>query len=148
MGVGLAPEKGTSFVRNMVLLKKTQDQYSEEMRILYVALTRAKEKTFARDDGRPGRKLLAQSVFSRWHGAKDSPFALRKARSVEEWLLSCLLRHPDAAVWRDKFHLEGGYVCTEDATPVSFHLVAPLSQKGRSERRYSDAGFLHLGNSK
>lgn len=133
MGVGLAPEKGASFVRDMVLLKKTQDQYSEEMRILYVALTRAKEKLLLVMTADQAENALRKAYSHGGTGQKIPPYALRKARSVEEWLLSCLLRHPDAAAWRDKFHLEGGFVCTEDATPVAFHLVAPLSQKEKAQ---------------
>ena len=130
MGLGVfAKEKGCSFVRNMILQKKRQEQYSEEMRILYVAMTRAKEKLIMVMTADKGEETLRR-IYTHSGMGKTLPFvALRNCRCLGDWLLACVLRHPDSAGWRRELHLDKGYVRTEDAGSMKLCLLAPFAEK-------------------
>lgn len=76
-----------------------QNERAEELRVLYVAMTRAKEKLVMicskseRSDFSFADKMTdgAMSVY---------PHAVRKAKSYYEWLVASLLNHPDAHALR------------------------------------------------
>lgn len=74
---------------------------AEEMRILYVALTRAKENlilTACVSDAAGFLADLAESVDE--NRQKPEPFAVSDAKNPASWLLTALLRHPDAEEFR------------------------------------------------
>ena len=69
---------------------------SEEMRVLYVAMTRAREKlilTIAADDP---QQLVQKAAVQIGEGETLPFYPLYNARSYADWLLMGLLRHPDA----------------------------------------------------
>lgn len=73
-------------------------QHAEEMRLLYVALTRAKEKL-----------ILSATVGARANKWKEAVFSesgvlpgfTRRRLSMRDWILSALLPHPDATILRE-----------------------------------------------
>lgn len=72
---------------------------AEELRLLYVAMTRAKEKLVMLS------AKSEKSDFSFVDNMIDAqgeayPFAIRKARSFYEWLVCAFLNHPDAQILR------------------------------------------------
>ncbi len=67
---------------------------SEEMRVLYVALTRAKEKFIAVGSVSEPQKYLLEAEQAIADG-KPSPGAVLNATSYMKWLLMGFLRHPD-----------------------------------------------------
>lgn len=77
---------------------------SEELRVLYVAMTRAKEHlTFfinVADKSLKSRVKL-NHMLSVDKDNKLHPFAVYRAGSMSEWILSCLSNHRDGAVIRD-----------------------------------------------
>ena len=82
-------------------LAVTRDQLSEELRLLYVAATRAESLLlFTAAVSKPAERLtkLAQSLTGT---AAISPYALQSARSLFDWLALALLRHPDGAPLRE-----------------------------------------------
>ena len=94
------------------------DTVSEEMRVLYVALTRAKERLILVGAIKNPEKTLAKyqpRLLS--PNGKLPPFAAQNVSSYADWLYPALLRHPDAAVLREC----GGY---DDSIvlPASFRL--------------------------
>jgi len=73
---------------------------AEEMRILYVAMTRAKEHLIMVTDlDKPDNKLaaLAQDLSD----TKISAFSVLQKGSFSDWILMAALRHPDALVLRE-----------------------------------------------
>ncbi|MFQ7476926.1 3'-5' exonuclease, partial [Anaerotignum sp.] len=76
-----------------------QENLSEEMRVLYVALTRAKEKLIL-----TGTVRNLQKSMEKWAETADSTgellpvFRLRRARNYLDWIMPALLRHPQARV--------------------------------------------------
>ncbi|WP_166243703.1 helicase-exonuclease AddAB subunit AddA [Paenibacillus turpanensis] len=79
-----------------------REMLAEEMRVLYVALTRAKEKLIL-----CGTLQNAAKQLSRWSALLSREelqlpgAALLGARSYLDWLGASLIRHPDAAVLRE-----------------------------------------------
>lgn len=75
------------------------ENLSEEMRVLYVALTRAKEKLIL-----TGTVRNLQRSMEKWAETADSVeellpvFRLRRGRSYLDWIMPALLRHPQAGV--------------------------------------------------
>ncbi|PZE22710.1 helicase-exonuclease AddAB subunit AddA [Paenibacillus xerothermodurans] len=82
--------------------KARMEMLAEEMRVLYVALTRAREKLYLLATVKEVDKLLHS--WSRYleHEARLLPDeALAKARSYIDWIGPALLRHPDAEMLRE-----------------------------------------------
>lgn len=67
---------------------------SEEMRILYVAMTRAKERFIAVGAVTKPEERLREAANS-FSGEKPSPCAVLHASSYMKWLLMGFIRHPD-----------------------------------------------------
>lgn len=98
-----------------IKLSIRKDNMSEEMRVLYVAMTRAREKLIlvcAKD------KILAscQRYASRIVPGKGSfsAFSVSSATSYSEWIMSTLIRHPDARELREELGIDESIVlpCT------------------------------------
>ena len=79
---------------------------SEELRVLYVAMTRAKEHlTFfinVCDNTLPNRVKLNHLLKNDFND-KMHPYAVFRAGSMAEWILSSLSYHPDGAIIREIF---------------------------------------------
>ena len=87
-------------VREAVALEQERDEMSEELRVLYVAMTRAKEKLILMTTLDDAKKTLS-SLASRLTGEERiGPYVVRGASSISDWLLLCALRHPDAGALR------------------------------------------------
>ena len=80
------------------------DSISEELRVFYVAMTRAKEHlTFFCNVAEKSLKTKIQMnhYFSKDASGKLRPYEVYSASSMSEWLLSSLSHHSDAAIIRD-----------------------------------------------
>lgn len=91
--------KYPNFVRNLVQRQMRSDSRAEEMRIFYVALTRAKEKL-----------ILSSLVGTAWDGWKKTGYylggdlpegLLKQHKTLREWTFSRLLSHPDCGKLRE-----------------------------------------------
>jgi ATP-dependent helicase/nuclease subunit A len=81
---------------------------AEEMRVLYVALTRAREKLYLLGTVKSLDKLLR--AWSRHMERTEwvlPDYELAKARCYLDWIGPALMRHPHAALWRERLGLEG-----------------------------------------
>ncbi|MBP9989745.1 MAG: helicase-exonuclease AddAB subunit AddA [Ruminococcus sp.] len=82
-------------------IAEKKSSYSEELRVLYVALTRAKERLIcvARYDNIDKRlNELAKSLSV---NNNITPYMLLSKNSFSDWLLMAFLRHPDAHLLRN-----------------------------------------------
>ncbi len=103
------------------------EQRAEELRVLYVAMTRAREKLcLSMVLGEPHKKLtsLAASLDKQ---ETLSPFSVRCAKSMGEWILAALLRHPSATEWRHMIDREDLPLLTNDI-PWQFSIRTPTVQ--------------------
>lgn len=83
------------------------DNISEEMRVLYVAMTRAREKlimVYANDKIKDKCRNYSAGIFA--GSKKFSPYACSGASGYGEWLIKTLIRHPDARTVREEMDID------------------------------------------
>lgn len=78
-----------------VKLETERAELSEELRVFYVAATRAKERLVTVMTLPAPERRLAALAAGLGSGEKLPPFSVRRARGYSDWLLMCALRHPD-----------------------------------------------------
>lgn len=120
----------TTTAREAIALATARSAAAEELRVLYVAMTRAREKLILIGSGDRLDRLpekLAMEVTEQG----ISPYTVRKAKSAAEWLMLCALCHPDGGALRKAAGAGGGAVFREDYTPwkVSLETYAPPEQE-------------------
>ncbi len=119
------PETGGRFstVPQFALKRKLRRyNLSEEMRILYVALTRAKENLIITCCKKEPEKYLSSVAEIARLGEKLDSFAVSSANSLSDWILAALLRHPDAGLFREISGLEEERIIP-DSTKWKFSLI-------------------------
>lgn len=105
-GIGIktndGPFKFDTLPRIAAKTETVRDSHSEELRILYVALTRAKEKLVLLASSTDWSKLLTETASKIRNTDRLDPFSVNSFTSYSECILSALLRHPDAHALRVK----------------------------------------------
>ncbi|MDR0738982.1 MAG: helicase-exonuclease AddAB subunit AddA [Oscillospiraceae bacterium] len=91
--------KFSSIQKEAILIKMRKDQLAEELRILYVALTRAKKRMIITLAVDKLEKSLKQFVLD--ETVKPSDFNIKNAKSCGDLLLMCLLRHSECNSLRE-----------------------------------------------
>lgn len=96
-----------TIVKQAIKKKILLESLSEEMRILYVALTRAKEKLFI-----TGTVNDLEKYCGRWsdnassEGKKIPEYYILKGRSYLDWIVSALMRHSNCETLREAAGVE------------------------------------------
>ena len=89
----------SSLPKTLVGYQLKQDMVSEEMRLLYVALTRAREKLIITSTFKISEKAWKAPVwdadFNAAHGC------VRGASAYREWLTTAVMSHPDGGILRE-----------------------------------------------
>ena len=106
---------------------------AEEMRILYVALTRAKENLVITCAQKDPEKYLSKLASDARAGRKLDPFAVSGAICEADWIFTSLLRHPDAKDLRLAAGLEETAIIW-DETKWSFGIVSPEEEALENEK--------------
>ncbi|MFA9379847.1 MAG: helicase-exonuclease AddAB subunit AddA, partial [Acetanaerobacterium sp.] len=86
----------TTIPHEALKLAITQGAVAEEMRVLYVALTRAREHLFITAAEKNPEKKLAKLGVSITSRETLDPFAAMSAGSFSDWVLTAALRRPEA----------------------------------------------------
>ncbi len=92
-----------TFARQAIALRMTQENKAEEMRVLYVALTRAREKLIL--VGSVGKNLEKKAL--EWCRFRDYPgtalpdYAALSTKSYLDWIAMAVARHPDGEGLRE-----------------------------------------------
>ncbi len=103
-GIGIKTNDGAfkfdTLPRIAAKLETVKENHSEELRILYVALTRAKERLVMLASAADWSKTLT-GIASKIRGNdRLDPFSVNSFTSYSECILAALLRHPDAHALR------------------------------------------------
>jgi len=114
-------------------LECQRSQLSEEMRILYVALTRAMEKLVLCGVVKAGmeKKLAAMAVDM--YGDRLPAHAVGEASCYLDWALMALLHHPSAQALRGTAGLEE-LELLEDHNPWAVRICAPEEAGGGAQK--------------
>ncbi|MDD6012627.1 MAG: helicase-exonuclease AddAB subunit AddA [Oscillospiraceae bacterium] len=141
-------EQYPTLCHDAVKLSLHDDNISEELRVLYVAMTRAKEKLIM--------VCAADNILKKCgqYGAlipegreKFTPYAVCSASGYGEWLLSTLLRHPDAAEIREQAGVsEKAVLPCDSGLKVVYSQCAERSESSAAETDWGkvDTDFLSL----
>ena len=96
--------------RTALAMEKSRDEMSEELRVLYVAMTRAKHKLILLATPPRSAAGYLASVAKKLAGQREiSPFAVCSAGMLSDWLTMCALLHPDGAPLREYAGVEADY---------------------------------------
>lgn len=109
LGVKLKGPGGVRFTttaREAIALETARSGSAEELRVLYVAMTRAEEKLILVSSA-PDMGQLLQRAAMETFGGRVPPFTVRRGKSAAAWLMLCALRHPDGGELRRLVGLEG-----------------------------------------
>lgn len=127
---------------------------SEELRVLYVAMTRAKERLvfMCSVSGKAiAKRVRLNNILSFNKNSQLHPYAVYRASSMSEWILSAFAKHKDCAIVRDiaeytagdfydgSFGIDTSYVDFED-------LPEPFAEKAEraEETAPVDTDILNL----
>jgi ATP-dependent helicase/nuclease subunit A len=114
----------TTMPREAVALELDRGEMSEELRVLYVAMTRAKEKLILVTTVKDAAKTLGKLATSLTEESRIQPYVVRSASCISDWLLLCALRHPSGAKLRDLAGALPG-ITVNAKEPWSINLVYP-----------------------
>lgn len=93
--------KYTTLPREIVSLETEKSALSEEMRVLYVAMTRAKEKLIAVATLSNAQSTIKKSaLLIDENTQKITPFNALQSTSFAEWIISCAMRHSSCTTLR------------------------------------------------
>ncbi len=96
----------TTIVRDAVSLEIDRGEKSEELRVLYVAMTRAKERLIM-VSSHPKLQRFVEGVATSLAGNSEiSPFVVRNCSFLSEWPIMCALLHPNGGDLRDFAHMD------------------------------------------
>ncbi len=112
-----------------------EDTVSEEMRVLYVAMTRAKEKLIMISAVKNAEKAALKCVANINADRKRiTPFASSLAGSYFDWILTALLRHPDLRELRENSGIGENIVLPADFR-LKLFIKRDLEKKEQPQER-------------
>ena len=149
LGVKLRDQKRsarfTTTAREAIGLETLRASAAEELRVLYVALTRAKEKLILvgswEDPARTAAKLALELT-----ERGPAPYTVRQGKNAAQWLLLCALCHPDGGELRQRSGAPAGCVFWQDYTPwrVGISQYQPQGETCAPEARAPEPADLAL----
>ena len=142
LGINLRDTKSyrqySTFQRDAVYLDINKSSMSEELRILYVAMTRAKEKLIIITTLKNAQSTVASLSSKITESEVISPYVVRSSSSFSDWIILCALRHPDGKYLRDiACSLPGLSVKSEDSWTINLiksSSIEPACEKVQNKK--------------
>lgn len=120
--------KFSTIAKEAIKIDSARKDSAEEMRILYVAMTRAKEKLImvgaVKKADETAQKLAAQVSEEGF-----SPYTIQTAKSFASWLILCALRHPNADLLRTQSGADSSIILRDYFTPWNIQIINPVESK-------------------
>ena len=131
----------TTMPREAVALELDRGEMSEELRVLYVAMTRAKEKLILITTVKDASKTLGKLASRLTDESRIQPYVVRSVSSISDWLLLCALRHPSGGALRDMAGALPG-ITSPAAEPWSINVIyPPVDEAAEQEQKTSIAAL-------
>lgn len=116
----------TTMPREAVALEIKRDEMSEELRVLYVAMTRAKERLVLVASVPDVKKYLSKTAKKLAYDGTVSPYTVSSAGMLCDWIVDCMLIHPCGSALRNIAGYNGAV--SHDITPDwDINIVEDLS---------------------
>lgn len=96
----------TTMPREALALSIKRDEMSEELRVLYVAMTRAKQKFIMLSSHKDVEKYLQKIGANLVDSGAIMPFVIRNCNCISDWVTMCALIHPDGYILREMAGLD------------------------------------------
>ncbi len=114
--------------REAVSLEIKRSEKSEELRVLYVAMTRAKEHLIMLASKKKLSSYVSKLSSGLVAGQKLPPFVVRDCTYLSDWLVMCALMHPNGTTLRDFAGMEEpeSFAC-EDTHNFTVKIIDSLS---------------------
>lgn len=124
--------KYPNFIRSAISLELEKEEISEEIRVLYVALTRAKEKIIFLFSVKDIQKNLENSLIFSLKNKRIHPYFLRSSQSFGHWILSCLVFSSESDKLFNFIGIENPGIC--DKIPVNWEINTVKSTKEEEKK--------------
>lgn len=125
-GIGIKNCEGSAkfdtLARIAAKLEIRKAEHSEELRVLYVALTRPKEKLIILSSAPDWGKELSKIAANIRDEQLIDPFTVMNFSSYSECILSALIRHPDAHALRNEAGISAS-IALKCETPLKTQIV-------------------------
>lgn len=131
----------SNFVREAIALELDRDSISEEMRILYVAMTRARENLIMLCSFKDVEKEISKLTAKISSERKFSPYLVRNVSSFADWILMCTLKHRDGEILRGNFSYSDVVVGCESPWEVSLISVDQGDSLEQETSQISESNF-------
>ncbi len=128
--------------REAVALEKEREKMSEELRVLYVAMTRAREKLILVTTVKNLEKQLGALAAKIPAEPSIPPYVVRSASSISDWLLLCALRLQEGRILRDRALASEEIVLPKEGNPWEIHIVPPVLESAQKEEEKADTEIL------
>ena len=133
--------KYPSFSRLAVRAKMVQESKAEELRVLYVAMTRAREKLIMvgriKDAGKAAAKWCSYREYSR--SIRLPRYALSEAGSYLDWVAEAVSRHPAGMAFAGVLEM----TCEQYVQSLGYMHAAP-GRESQWQIRLVDSRKIHL----
>ena len=138
LGLGIRltdPKTGarcTTLPREAIAIASADSAAAEELRVFYVAMTRAREKLILLSTVKNLDTTLERLSAQITQDERITPYAVNSASSISEWLMLCALRHPDGEALRRRIGMEGDCILHTHYTPWKIDVVYPAPQEAEA----------------
>lgn len=126
----------TNIFYDYIAAKNKNELLSEELRLLYVAMTRAKERLFVVINSGEDSVNKCAKLAGEIRSHSVSPTLTKNAASFHDWLMMALIKHPQLDCIRDKIPFE---VFTDDGINVPEIAVSGLLPPQTGEFKDTEA---------
>ncbi|MBQ7121821.1 MAG: helicase-exonuclease AddAB subunit AddA [Clostridia bacterium] len=137
-GIGIKNCEGSAkfdtLARIAAKLEIKKAEHSEELRVLYVALTRPKDKLIILASAADWNKELSKISASLRDERVINPFTAVNFSSYGECILSALIRHPDAHALRNAAGISAG-VALECGTPLKTQIIKGCTEQAEEAEK-------------
>ena len=110
--------------RKAISLMMKNSFISEELRILYVAMTRAKERLII-SAGHKDPEAYLESISSKLTGESLSSYVVSNFKTISDWIIACSLLHPSCNEWRKTANCSVKITENENLIPWDFSIIQP-----------------------
>lgn len=119
----------TTLPREAIALEQEREAMSEELRVLYVAMTRAREKLVLLTTVKNLDKQLGGLTAQITEDSAVPPYVVRSASSISDWLLSCALRLPEGSDLRERALAQENIVVGSPGTHWEIGVYPPVFEQ-------------------
>lgn len=133
--------------RMAVGIEISENEIAEEMRVLYVALTRAKEKLIVVSSQKNPEEYLVK-LSSKLAGGVIDPYIVMESKSISDWISMCALIHPQHSALRMKLGIGTDFTGKETSElPWEINFIK-ASDFENGEETTSEQGAIIAENDK